>query len=87
MSQGGARQQIAKLTGEDGWDTEPGWSPLSGNGFGGWAGHKGQLQVNLEFSVRGGITYASTGGRRDCRVLYGPGKLARVLAYMKGDEK
>jgi hypothetical protein len=68
-----ARSRIIEAAEVNGWTADKGYSSE-----GAWAGHKGSRHVSLEFSVRGGITWACT----DKGLITGRGRLARVLEYV-----
>lgn len=77
------REQITETASAYGWLTDKGYhtdAPLSA----GWSGHYASLGVHVEFSSKGGITYAATsvdGKRWD--IMTGPGRLDRVLKFLR----
>lgn len=82
-----AREQIITAATAAGWTTDPGYRDEHGDKSAGWSGSSpdGEHHLNVEFSVRGGITYAATSTRpriRHGRVMSGTDRLARVLAYV-----
>jgi hypothetical protein len=68
-----ARSRIIEAAEVNGWTADKGYGSE-----GAWAGHQGSRHVSLEFSVRGGITWACT----DKGLITGRGRLARVLEHV-----
>lgn len=82
-----AREQIITAAHAAGWTTDPGYTREDGDKTAGWSGSApdGKAHLHVEFSSRGGITYAATSDRpRGAfgRIMSGSDRLARVLAYV-----
>lgn len=77
-----AREKIVTAALESGWTTRPGYRETADRSVA-WAGDGPDgATVNVEFSVRGAIKYASVGNGRSIRRLAESGRLALVLAHI-----
>jgi hypothetical protein len=88
-----AREQILQAAVlERGWTTDPGYNGIGAHFTDGWSGHApDERGLHVEFSSRGGITYASYGMGRQAGVhrwhrMSGPGQLEQVLAYIAQEQ-
>jgi hypothetical protein len=70
-----ASEQITQAARANGWTVTP-------DVIGNLTARRGRSYLDVEFSVRGGITYASLSGRR----LLGAGRLARILDFLDGSK-
>lgn len=79
-----ARQEIVTAAVAAGFTTDPGYPGPDGDPSAAWTGRLGEYGVHVEFSVRGGITYAGTAlGSREWRQMNGRHRLGRVLDYLR----
>jgi hypothetical protein len=77
-----AREKIVTTALASGWTTAPGYRETADRSVA-WAGNGPDGRtVNVEFSIRGAITYAAVGTRQSVRRLAESGRLALVLAHI-----